>query len=131
MEHELRDDGRQRRRLIKSSIQPATEARPPDDRAADDDAWAAFASSKSTAEITAADIPWPAAGDADPLPGVLALPLGDRKVRLRLLQRRWHPDKFTQRFGARLGGQGGERDAALQRVTAISQAINAVAAACL
>ena len=89
------------------------------------------ASSKSTAEITAADIPWPAAGDADPLPGALALPLGDRKVRLRLLQRRWHPDKFTQRFGARLGGQGGERDAALQRVTAISQAINAVAAACL
>jgi hypothetical protein len=43
-----------------------------------------------------------------PLPGAASLEAGERKVLVRVLQRRWHPDKFSQRFAAKLsGGVGG------------------------
>jgi hypothetical protein len=112
------------------------EAEAVDCRKADNDAWVAFAtlhspsSSQSTlTPIAMSDIPWPSAGDQRPLPGGNSLSLGDRKVMLRLLQRRWHPDKFTQRFGARI--EVVEKRSILQRVTEISQEINAVAMALL
>ena len=112
-------------------------------RHADNEAWATFdaahssASSSSTAAladmpgngtIRIQDIPWPIAGDSTPIPGFHALSLGDRKVIVRLLQRRWHPDKFTQRFGCRIATQ--ERDAIMARINSISQALNAHSEEC-
>ena len=103
-------------------------------RHADNEAWATFdaahssASSSSTATlegmpgngtIRILDIPWPLAGDSTPIPGFHALSLGDRKVIVRLLQRRWHPDKFTQRFGSRIAKE--ERKAVMARINSISR----------
>ena len=54
-----------------------------------------------------------------------ALSPAARKQALRALQRRWHPDKFVQRCSARFASDA-VRAAALARVTAVSQAINAL-----
>lgn len=43
-------------------------------------------------------------------------------VDIKALQSRWHPDKFTQKFGGRFGA--GEREAILLRVNEVSAAIN-------
>lgn len=51
------------------------------------------------------------------------------RKRLREELLRWHPDKFIARFGSRLPpASHPERDAVLQRVTATSQALNALSA---
>ena len=112
-------------------------------RHADNEAWATFdaahssASSSSTATlegmpgngtIRILDIPWPLAGDSTPIPGFHALSLGDRKVIVRLLQRRWHPDKFTQRFGSRIAKE--EQKTVMARINSISQALNAHSEEC-
>ena len=47
-----------------------------------------------------------------------------RKARLKKALLRWHPDKFLQSFGSRLAAD--EREAILQRVTEVSQAINSL-----
>lgn len=43
---------------------------------------------------------------------------------LKALQARWHPDKFLQKFSARLRER--DRDAVLLRVTATAAAVNAL-----
>ena len=77
---------------------------------------------KSMMTMTMTDVPWPFAGDDSPFPGSSVLPPGERKVYHRQLLRRWHPDKFTQRFSSRLVEQ--DRVKVLKRVTAVFQSIN-------
>ena len=80
--------------------------------------------------IRANDIPWPdvstlvASLEADAKPGGLARPRSVTIAELRVLQARWHPDRFAQRFGARLEPK--ERDAVLKRVTEVASRINAL-----
>ena len=73
--------------------------------------------------MTMLDIPWPCAGDDVPFPGAALLAPGERKVYHRQLQRRWHPDKFAQQFGASIRVHD-EREKILKRVTAVFQSIH-------
>ena len=98
-------------------------------RAKDAKAWTAFLErSKDEAQVASEDIPWPSAGDEDPLAlklslqGAAPLSQGERRVAVRDLQRRWHPDKFAQRFGSKLGDAS---EGIMARITRISQALNA------
>ena len=50
----------------------------------------------------------------------------EERKRLRLELMRWHPDKFTAKFGSRLADD--DKDKILARVTQISQQLNALAA---
>jgi len=123
-------------------------------RTADTDAWEKFVCAWSTSSSTTAgagaaaaagggdgavelnglrclreqDVPWPCRGDTEPLPDVAVLVTGERKALVRDLQRRWHPDKFLQRFSSKLpsdsSSEVGARDRILQRVVVVSQAIN-------
>lgn len=90
------------------------------------------------------DIPWPqgmeegtatgAAGSRrDTGANVLSLPsdlaAADVKVAVRTAQRRWHPDKFAQRFGdamASLVGGEDERVRVLEKVKLLAQKINEI-----
>jgi hypothetical protein len=90
------------------------------------------------------DIPWPqgmeegtatgAAGSScDAGANVLSLPsdlpAADVKVAVRTAQRRWHPDKFAQRFGdamASLVGGEDERVRVLEKVKLLAQQINEI-----
>ena len=54
----------------------------------------------------------------------LSAPAAERKAAFRSASLRWHPDKFVQSFGGRLVPD--EREAILQRVTQVSQAVNAL-----
>ena len=47
-----------------------------------------------------------------------------KKKAVRQASLRWHPDKFVQSFGGSLVAEG--REAILQRVTEVSQAINSL-----
>ena len=81
------------------------------------------------------DIPWPQGmGAANLDVNVLSLPTdlpaADVKVAVRTAQRRWHPDKFAQRFGhamASLIGGEAERVRVLEKVKLIAQQINEIA----
>ena len=84
--------------------------------------------------MTMTDVPWPCMGDDTPFPGgssqssssVSLLTQGERKVYHRQLLRRWHPDKFLQRFHSYLQQNEKEEEATriLKRVTAVFQSIN-------
>jgi hypothetical protein len=93
--------------------------------------------------LRASDIPWPggmsaaaaaAGGDDSSANGnVLSLPsdlpASDVKAAVRAAQRRWHPDKFAQRFGeamALLVGGETEREKVLARVKLLAQQINEI-----
>jgi len=54
--------------------------------------------------VTEGDVPWPDVGSADTYGfGLHATMSASEKLRrLRTAQRRWHPDKFMQKFGSRL-----------------------------
>jgi hypothetical protein len=97
-------------------------------------AWERFlaAASEGGGEtIRFSDVPWPtvpAGGDlateAMMLPEALR---GDAEARRRAVRealRRWHPDKFGQRFGGRLAAA--DRDRILERVKTVSQALTAL-----
>eukprot|EP00928_Gymnodinium_smaydae_P031079 TRINITY_DN22933_c0_g1_i1.p1 TRINITY_DN22933_c0_g1~~TRINITY_DN22933_c0_g1_i1.p1 ORF type:complete len:376 (-),score=84.36 TRINITY_DN22933_c0_g1_i1:26-1153(-) len=95
-------------------------------------AWAKFdAAATSTSAIGLSDVPWPdaAAGAANVLVQH-ALQRGqeanDVKGVLRRLQLRWHPDKWAQRYVARL--RPGEAETILARVKGISQLVNSLKA---
>ncbi len=49
---------------------------------------------------------------------------GEKKKRLRLELVRWHPDKFTAKFGKRLAPK--DHDRILQRVNATSQQLTGI-----
>lgn len=92
--------------------------------AADDAAWAVFAASPP-ARIREEHVPWP---DADAVreaatPTAGAAPAGG--VDVRALRARWHPDRFAQKFGARIAPE--ERDAVLSRVNDVAARLNAIA----
>ncbi|EOD25581.1 hypothetical protein EMIHUDRAFT_115394 [Emiliania huxleyi CCMP1516] len=84
-------------------------------------AWAKFAARGQ--EICMRDVPWPSLDAA-------SLRLGprqseaERKSAYRTLSLRWHPDRFVQAFGAKL--RADEREGILQKVTEVSQTINAM-----
>ena len=59
-------------------------------------------------------------------PCLLSAGKAEEKKRLRLEQMRWHPDKFTGKFGGRLDSK--DREKILARVTQTSQLLNALAA---
>jgi hypothetical protein len=67
--------------------------------------------------MTVADVPW-----LDIKLLQMAHAHSPETVDIKALQSRWHPDKFTQKFGGRFGP--GEREAILARVTDVSAAIN-------
>lgn len=72
------------------------------------------------------DIPWP---DLSTLPTERP---GEQKpgaqpavsVDWKAIQTRWHPDRFLQKFGARL--DPGEREAIMAKVTAVAAEINSL-----
>jgi hypothetical protein len=82
------------------------------------------------------DIPWPqgmegaaASLEVNVLSLPTDLPAADVKVAVRTAQRRWHPDKFAQRFGdamASLVGGEAERVRVLEKVKLIAQHINEI-----
>lgn len=90
-------------------------------------AWAVFEADVeegTIAEIRLAQIPFPPKDNA-----LLLLPNrgqgatdAERKQAFRAASLRWHPDKFTQRFGGRLNDA--ERGEILERVTATFQLVN-------
>ena len=92
-----------------------------------EDAWLRFEQKHSggVGTIRAADIPWPPLDDAAAL-GLDAryASSADRRRAFRTANLRWHPDRFVQAWGGLLAAD--ERDAVLQRVTEVSQAINAL-----
>ena len=85
------------------------------------------------------DIPWPCRGGApragralgrDDVEGVLVAHLPDAAARRRALRAeigRWHPDKFTQRWGRKLDAAA--RDQILEGVTQVAQLLNELLAA--
>lgn len=89
--------------------------------------------------LKASDIPWPqgmeaaSSGSNDMGSNVLSLPLdlsaADVKAAVREAQRRWHPDKFAQRFGDAMrlliGGET-ERVRVLEKVKLLAQQINEI-----
>jgi hypothetical protein len=96
---------------------------------------------KHEGSITLEDVPWPderpaaegSSGDAGfverigraVLPaGGVGMDVGTRRKALQVEQRRWHPDKFTARWGARL--MESTREAVLERVKQVSQALNSL-----
>ena len=83
--------------------------------AAHERAWAEWIA-QDTAPILAEQVPWPRLAGAEK--GTQPLSLSE----LRTLQTRWHPDRFMQRFGARIPAE--ERDALLARVTDVAAAVN-------
>lgn len=92
--------------------------------AANDAAWAAFAASPP-ARIREEHVPWP---DADAVREAAAPTAGGAPgggVDVRALRARWHPDRFAQKFGARIAAE--ERDAVLSRVTDVAARLNAIA----
>jgi hypothetical protein len=77
------------------------------------------------------DVPWPApaaggdlAEDAMMLPAALRTDADARRRAVREALRRWHPDKFGQRFGGRLAAE--DREKILERVKVVSQALTAL-----
>ncbi|XP_068779997.1 NF-kappa-B inhibitor-like protein 1 [Struthio camelus] len=77
------------------------------------------------------DIPWPCAGGGPEAMAAAALeaapappagPPGPYRRLLRQQRARWHPDRFAQRWGARLHPR--DRQRVLAAVTALSQALN-------
>jgi len=81
-------------------------------------AWAAFAAAPPAC-IAADDIPWP------PLDALEeAHRAGQLVVDARKLRQAWHPDRFAQRFGARV--HPAERDAVMRRVTEAAARLNAL-----
>jgi NF-kappa-B inhibitor-like protein 1 len=94
--------------------------------------WSRFEVWAATAEcVRLQDVPWPDAWLAE------AAALGEDKpfaaqqtgvarstAELRALQARWHPDRWMGRFGARVRPE--EREAVLQRVTAVAARLNAL-----
>lgn len=96
---------------------------------------------KHEGSISLEDVPWPCehpaaegssgdAGFAERI-GRVVLPAGGsgmdvvtRRKALQVEQRRWHPDKFTSRWGGRL--MESTREAVLERVKQVSQALNAL-----
>lgn len=88
--------------------------------------WAAFVSDVP-AKIRYSDIPWLPIESADLLAEALGLGSATadpaaRKKAHRAASMRWHPDRFTQQFGAALLEDDYER--VMARVTATSQALN-------
>ena len=81
-------------------------------------AWDAFAAAPP-AELRVADVPWPDTGTLR-----RGLALGLPGLDMRALQARWHPDRFMQRYGARLAAE--EREGVMARVTAVAAEVNAL-----
>ena len=77
--------------------------------------WEAFVAVPSGV-VRLQDVPWP---DVGVLSNAQALGL---EVDVRALQARWHPDRFSQKFGARLAE--GDRDAIMARVTSVAASMN-------
>ena len=114
---------------------PDAEARAAARAAAHALAWERFLTAQAAggdaAGIRFEDVPWPCApagGDvaeeAMMLPAALRNDAEARRRAVREALRRWHPDKFGQRFGARLAAV--DRDRILERVKAVSQALTAL-----
>lgn len=90
--------------------------------------WCAFERSDE-AHVAARDIPWPRSGAWLLRALERALPSTDDPKRAhRALAKRWHPDKFIQRFGARIDAR--EREAIESRVKAVYQSAQELWDAC-
>lgn len=88
--------------------------------------WASFVGALPE-RIRFADVPWLPIESEELLAEALGLGAGPadpaaRKKAHRAASMRWHPDRFTQQFGARV--LEGEYERVMARVTATSQAIN-------
>ena len=76
----------------------------------------------SPANITLASVPLPPA--SNPLCLLAGASDDEKKKAVRKATLRWHPDKFTQKFGKKI--QEGQSDAIHAAVTAVFQGINAL-----
>lgn len=102
----------------------AAREREQEDLKASEGDWETFAALPDDATIRMRDVPWPIlTSDALGLNPAIASK-AQRKQAFRSMSLRWHPDKFLQGFGARL--HEAEREAILQRVTEVAQAINSI-----
>ena len=103
------------------------------------DGWRALGERAAAKPLKFGDIPWPCRGGApragralgrDDVEGVLVAHLPDAAARRRALRAeigRWHPDKFTQRWGRKLDAAA--RDQILEGVTQVAQLLNELLAA--
>ena len=84
---------------------------------------------QSEGTIEEQDLPFDCSADIRSIGDLIVLHVNEldqadaQRKALRELQRLWHPDKFSQKFGQRLNAK--IRDKALARVTEISQYLNA------
>ena len=69
-------------------------------------------------------VPWPALDAASLGLDVRCFSAAERRQAYRAASLRWHPDRFVQGFGNALCDD--EREAILQRVTQVSQAVNSL-----
>lgn len=87
----------------------------------------ALLASSSSDKLDFDDIPWPSTGSTSDVVEALFADFSSRqsdayKKYLRDQQKRWHPDKFSQKFGTRISDH--DRERILEKVKEISQALN-------
>ena len=116
---EAEEEAAQRRR----DAQAAREAELEEAKACEK-GWDAFAQLGDDAVIRMRDVPWPVLDAASLGLDPRLYDKAQRKAAFRQASLRWHPDKFLQSFGSRLVEE--EREAILQRVTEVAQAINQI-----
>lgn len=93
--------------------------------------WHAFASADKSRDIQYSDVPWlveDLTEDKAQLTAFVlygAISVEERRKRSRAELMRWHPDKFTAKFGARLIAK--DRQQILHKVNAMSQLLNSIA----
>ena len=84
---------------------------------------------KSDGKINSSDLPFSVSDDIEAICQLILFHVKemegteDKRKALRELQRLWHPDKFSQKFSARLSDE--MREGILRKVTEISQYLNA------
>mmetsp|Transcript_18956 Transcript_18956/g.42218 ORF Transcript_18956/g.42218 Transcript_18956/m.42218 type:complete len:190 (+) Transcript_18956:703-1272(+) len=91
-------------------------------RARDDAAFTQFV--KETAPIKVDSVPWPSGPTSNPLHIEASATPEDQRLLIREALRRWHPDKFMQKFADRLEGASHElRQQLIDSATGLAQVL--------
>lgn len=89
--------------------------------------WQRLERGDQAAPLAAADVPWPAPAGLEAAQAAAVLlagvPTEKQRDALRAELRRWHPDRFGARLGARLPAEPGQAAAVWARVNAVCQAL--------
>jgi hypothetical protein len=116
------EDARNAREHCEGVLAAASGAFGAAQRAEDKNRWEQFIS--SSGRVTLARIPFPSGPEGNCLWLSLDMDIEDRRKMVREALMRWHPDKFAQKFSARL--DHAERDSILAKVNDIASEIAAV-----